>query len=312
MTAASKASSPSTVASKRREAQRCEDLANKAAKEAAKWQSKVADYGKEVSNLEKALAKALHTEAEASERRKVRDAKKTQRLAATLQARLEDRMTAAEEQLDMVAWASRDPKPEELRVLMLGASATGDLRIGREQRQIREAVRKATLREWVTFDTHPSATTEDLLDGIVRFRPHVVHFSGHGNAGVVVFDQDVDDFNSGLHVRASAFAHAIAATDDPPLLVVLNACHSAAQIEDLVADVVPFAIGMSDEIGDVSAIKYASRFYAAVAEGQSVDSAHKSGKAAIELDNLGDHDLPTLACAVDVDPRATKLVRMPE
>ena len=32
------------------------------------------------------------------------------------------------------------PKPEKLRVLMLGASAEGDLRVGREQKRIRAAV----------------------------------------------------------------------------------------------------------------------------------------------------------------------------
>ena len=30
-------------------------------------------------------------------------------------------------------------------------------------------------------DVRPAATAADLLDGITRFRPHVVHFSGHSN-----------------------------------------------------------------------------------------------------------------------------------
>lgn len=47
---------------------------------------------------------------------------------------------------------------------------------------------------------------------------------------------------------AAAFGQALAATDEPPQLVVLNSCHSAGLIDDLVASIVPFAIGMSDEI----------------------------------------------------------------
>lgn len=98
--------------------------------------------------------------------------------------------------------------------------------------------------------------------------------------------------------------------DDKPLLVLLNSCHSAAQTGNLV-DTVPFAIGMSDSIGDVDAITYAARFYAAIAEGQSVQSAHLISQAAVEMNGLPGHDLPTLACAPNVDPAATKLVTPP-
>ncbi|GAB7111081.1 hypothetical protein JCM4814A_94000 [Streptomyces phaeofaciens JCM 4814] len=103
---------------------------------------------------------------------------------------------------------------------------------------------------------------------------------------------------------------AIAAVDDKPLLVLLNSCHSAAQSGKLV-DTVPFAIGMSDSIGDVDAITYAAWFYAAVADGQSVQAAHLLSRAAIEMNGLLDRDLPTLACTADVDPSATKLVTPP-
>ncbi|MFJ9567790.1 hypothetical protein ACIRQQ_48210 [Streptomyces fuscichromogenes] len=74
----------------------------------------------------------------------------------------------------------------------------------------------------------------------------------------------------------------------------------------------PFAIGMADEIGDSDAITYAARFYASVANGHSVQAAHDLGRAAVELAGLPDHELPTLACAVDVDSVATFLVKPPQ
>lgn len=40
--------------------------------------------------------------------------------------------------------------------------------------------------------------------------------------------------------------------------VLLNYCKSASQIDDLVAQVVPFAIGMADSIDDDDAINYAA------------------------------------------------------
>jgi hypothetical protein len=111
------------------------------------------------------------------------------------------------------------------------------------------------------------------------------------------------------HVSARAFAKAIQATDDPPLLVLLNSCKSASQIDDLVARVVPFAIGMADSIDDGDAINYAAQFYAAIANGQSINASHLSGQAALELAGLDGAELPTLAWAADVDPTATILVK---
>lgn len=98
------------------------------------------------------------------------------------------------------------------------------------------------------------------------------------------------------------------ATDTPPLLVVLNSCHSAAQLTRLVQEAAPFAIGMSEEIDDGDAIAYAARFYASIANGQSINAAHLAGRAALELAGLEGADLPTLEWAEDVDPTTAVLV----
>ena len=113
-------------------------------------------------------------------------------------------------------------------------------------------------------------------------------------------------------VTAEAFAKADRATDQPPLLVLLNSCKSAGQIDALVADVAPCAIGMADSIDDGDAINYAAQFYAAIANGQSINSAHLSGQAALELSGLAGAELPTLAWAPDVDPSTTVLVQPPD
>ena len=191
---------------------------------------------------------------------------------------------------------------------MLGASSEGDLRVGREQKRIRAAVESALHRDRIELDVRPAATSADLLDGITKFRPHVVHFSGHSNEDLIVLEEEKDEPHKGVIVTAAAFARAVQATDAPPLLVLLNSCRSAAQIDDLVRTVAPFAIGMADAIDDGDAINYAAQFYAAVANGQSIYSAHASGQAALELAGLSGSDLPTLTWSPDVDPTSTILV----
>jgi len=201
------------------------------------------------------------------------------------------------------------PKAEQLRVLIPGAASAGDLRIGREQKRIRSAVESALHRNHIILDVRPAATTKDLLDGITTFRPHVVHFSRHSNHDLIVFEDEFDDHHDGVIVTARAFASTVSATDDPPLPVPLNSCNSAYQIDELVKSVVPFAIGMSDEIDDGDALTCAAQFYAAVAQGQSIRSAHLSAQAALELAGLSGKELPTLAHADDVNPATTLLVK---
>lgn len=308
--AASKASSQGTINSKQRAAQRYEDEANKAGQDASTWSAKVGKLSKEAADLSAKLAKAEQAERAAAEKARQREQQRTERHAAAEQQKIESRLSATEGEVRTVLKELRAPKPEKLRVLLLAAASTGDLRVGQEQQRIRAAVQSATHRNLVELDVHPAATADVFLDALTRFRPHVVHFSGHSTQDLIAFEKGEDGFHESAIVSADAFARAIAAVDDKPLLVLLNSCHSAAQTGKLVGTV-PFAIGMSDTIGDVDAITYAARFYAAVADGQSVQAAHLLSRVAIEMNGLLDRDLPTLACAADVDPSATKLVTPP-
>lgn len=310
--AADKTTSSTTKASKLREAQRADKAAAVAGKEAGRWQSKAGDYAKSEVDLQAKLAKAEQSEADAAERRSQREQQQADRRRAAETVSLQHRMSRTESIVNTAMRELRAPKPEKLRILILGAASAGDLRIGREQKRIRSAVESALHRDYIELDVRPAATTADLLDGVTRFRPHVVHFSGHSNDDLIEFEDERDEHHKGVIATARAFASAVKATDDPPLLVLLNSCNSAAQIGHLVEQVAPFAIGMADEIQDGDAIIYAAQFYAAVANGQSVKSAHLSAQAALELAGLSGAELPTLAYADDVDPATAFLVKPAE
>lgn len=310
--AAGKTKSATTAASKGREADRREKEAATAGKEAGRWQTRASGYAREEGALQSKLMKAEQSEADQAERKRAREQQRADRAAAAQEADLLRRLEDAEVAVEVALRDLPEPKPERLRILILGASSEGDLRVGREQARIRRAVESALHRDLVELDVRPAATTQDLLDGITRFRPHVVHFSGHSDDDLIELEDEVDDRHPGVVVTASAFASAVKATDEPPLLVLLNSCGSAAQIDEIVERVAPFAIGMAGEIDDGDAITYAAQFYAAVANGQSIRSAHESAVAALELAGLPGAQLPTLAHADDVDPALRALVQPAE
>lgn len=297
----------STTRAKLREAERKEREAATAGKEAARWQVRASSYAKEEAALAAKLDRTEQSERNAVERASLRVQQLEERRIRAEHEALDWRIAHVEAAVQQ-GRSLPSPKVERLRVLILGASSEGDLRVGREQKRIRAAVESARHRDQIELDVRPAATTADLLDGITRFRPHVVHFSGHSDEELLVLEDELDPPHAGIDVPARAFARAIAATDDPPILVVLNSCNSARHLDRLVSDVVPFAIGMAESIDDSDAISYAAQFYAAIANGQSILSAHRSAQAALELAGVEDPDLPVLASAVGVDPSSTILV----
>lgn len=304
---ASKTKSSSSQRTKLSEAERRDREAETAGKEAARWQKKAAGYGNEFLSLEMKLIKAETSEQKAAEAKRVREQQQRDHRQAAANRDISNRVTVAEHNVANVLHALPEPQPEKLRVLVLTA-ADGDLRVGREVSRITAAVKTAVKRDHIVFDVRAAATPKDLLDGITEFRPHVIHFSGHSDESFIVFEQDTDHDNDGIEIPADVFARAISAVDAPPALVVLNSCNSADQARGLAEGIVPFAIGMADEIEDAAAIAYAARFYGAVANGQSIQGAHDVARSDLELQGIEDHELPTLAVADGFEPRDAILV----
>ncbi|MEU8312672.1 hypothetical protein [Micromonospora sp. NPDC048887] len=307
--AVSRTRNPSQAQSKRREASRALEVANKYGREASALEAKAAGFGSDAAKLQTKIAKAEATERQ----RAVRQQALAQRAAQAQQRQLAQQVASSQERITMseqVLRALSAPKAEKLRILMLGASSEGDLRVTREHTRIRRAVEAALHCDQVEIDVRLSATTQDLQDGIAKFRPHIVHFSGHGSERLISFEEDVDHFHVGVVVTASAFASACRATDSPPTLIVFNACKSAGTADALVERFAPLAIGMTDSIEDGDALNYAAALYSSVANGHSVNSAHLAGRASIELSG-GEHELPYLAAARGVDPTTVILVKQP-
>lgn len=313
--AASKTTSESTQRSRFRDAERYENDANSAGKDSASWQTKASKFLVEETRLQKQLADAETAEYKATERKRDQaDATSERRRVAQVaaaKAETERLRRDMSQRFDNQARAIADlrpPKSEDLRILVLTASGRGDLRVGREQKRIQDAVRFASGRDQVVLDVRPAATNDDLLDGLTQGGPHVVHFSGHGNDTVIVLEQDVDVKNSGTRLTGRLLGRALHAVDETPLLVVLNACSSAPQAKELVNGIASFAIGHSDTIRDEDAINYAARFYGSIANGQSIGASHELALTLMEMMGLPDKDLPQLFAAEGLNPFEVRLV----
>ncbi len=218
------------------------------------------------------------------------------------------------------------PKPEPLRVLYLTANPQSVetttrypdgmeetqgawLRVDFEVRQVKDALRRSKYRDLVTLEHLPAATSMDLLDGLNEHRPHVVHFSGHANSlGLLMGDAEGTTVGDSLDF--GLLARLLGASDEPPRLVVLNACESLAGADPLL-HTVPTIIAMSGSIYDASAVVFAARFYAAIASAQSVGTALEQAKVAMAAASLEGSHLPEVRARDDVDLQTLILVTLP-
>lgn len=195
-------------------------------------------------------------------------------------------------------------KKKHLGVLYLVANPDthAPLQVDAEVRRVQEAIRGSAFRDNITVQYRPAADLNSLIDGLNDHRPQIVHFSGHGFPGGVAVDAGKVGKPVAGTLSFALLAKALAATDSPPKIVVLNSCNSATAKKVLFPSD-RIVVAMQAPISDIAAIAFATRFYAAIASGQSVAAAFEQGKVAVEAVSLNEVDTPELLHDSSINPR---------
>jgi hypothetical protein len=187
-------------------------------------------------------------------------------------------------------------KRRHLTVLYLVANPdpNNHLRLDAEVRKVQEAIRGSVFRDNITIQYRPAADLTSLIDGLNDHRPQIVHFSGHSSkVGGLVTDTGSVKKAAVSELPFELLGKALAATDHPPEVVVLNSCESSAA-RKLVLRSANVVVSMRVPITDIAATAFAQRFYAAIASGQSIKAAFAQGKIAVEHVSIGEVSTPEL------------------
>jgi hypothetical protein len=190
---------------------------------------------------------------------------------------------------------------EQIRILFLAANpkTTAPLDLDTEFNQIESALGETRHTQRILLQHRWKLSRDQLLDLLLQYRPHIVHFSGHGTEDNLLL-QDRDG-NAWPLDRATARA-AFKTTANTTRMVVLNACYSRDVAED-VSEVVDCVIGMSQPVYDNTAIRFASALYRGLGDGLSVREAFDRARAQIAVSGLKGATTPQILTKPALDPR---------
>ena len=193
-------------------------------------------------------------------------------------------------------------KHVDVLYLMANPIKKHSLRVDAEVKAVNAEVRRSKLRANITLHQSPAADFDDILHGLNDHSPRIVHFSGHGNTGGVAMDGGGTKRVKTKFVTFDLLRKALAATDTPPDVVVLNACQSTGARKALLGTAKAIVV-MEDSVSDIAAVAFATKFYGAIASGQSLQSAFNQGCVAVAAVSLAEASTPALSTASGVNAK---------
>jgi hypothetical protein len=182
---------------------------------------------------------------------------------------------------------------DKVSILFVSADPSDQvrLRLSREEREIRAELQASEHRHRFEFLTAVSARGQDLSRALLRDRPAILHFAGHGErSGALLLENEV---GAKLAVQPRALVDLLAAAGGSLRCVVLNACYSSKLAAALLA-VVPVVVGMRRAIDDDAAIAFSIGFYQALGAGCDPVDAFELGRAQVAMRALTQRSVPVL------------------
>jgi hypothetical protein len=312
--------SPTTARSRLQSAHRKHDEARRARNSAAKASKAVSDTQKKLHQVEADLAKEIGRERKRADDKATRERARAQRDREAEERRQQERDRArdrelaslrgrAEELEGRIRGAPWAASPSEIDVLFISAAPEDQepLRLDHEVREIQERIRMSKYRDAVRFHWRPATRVTDLFQALNEVRPHVVHFSGHGDQDDLIFE-DSDGYSKAL--GTSDLAQLLHISSDRIRLAVFNSCNSALQAERA-CEHIDAAIGMDRPVEDVAAKVFAGQLYNALGFGKSLEEAFEQARLQVKLTG-GDGGDPILYTTPGAVAAEIYLVKPPD
>lgn len=185
---------------------------------------------------------------------------------------------------------------EPVRILYLTANPldTSHLPLKAEFDAIRISLERFLRNEQYILEHEWEVDPRHLLVRLLKVRPHIIHFGGHGTPDGELLATDNTN-GLAIAIRGEALGDLLAPLVPTLRLVVLNACWSNLHATLLTKQAgIPFVIGMHSTVENQVAETFVTSFYNALTSGESVRQSFRLAQAALALAHMPS-DAPQLA-----------------
>ncbi|HYR09450.1 MAG TPA: CHAT domain-containing protein [Longimicrobium sp.] len=183
---------------------------------------------------------------------------------------------------------------DKIKVLFLAADPFRNgarLELGEEMRAIEHAIQQGSARDSLEFVSHFATRSGDLQYALLKHEPQIVHFSGHGDRGGMLYLGD--EHGGRREVDRAALGKLFGALEGGVRVVVLNGCHTLP-VAAVLSRIVDYAIGSRDRLTDETSIRFSEAFYSALAFGKDVRQAFELAVSQLQVDGSREADVPVL------------------
>lgn len=165
----------------------------------------------------------------------------------------------------------------KIKILYLAANPldTGHLRIAAEERELTARIRQGLDRDAFEIVCFWAVRPEDLLRGLQEVKPHILHFSGHGNLDKQIVLETED--GKSQPIAPQDLADLVKHLKTNLKLAVMSCCYGREQAHAL-NQVLDFTIGMDQPISDSGAVNFSANFYQVLASGGSIRQAFEAAR----------------------------------
>ncbi len=165
----------------------------------------------------------------------------------------------------------KSDEPTREKILILTTNPQRDLQVSPKTTDIEREIWRSASGDKFKLEERKAVSIKDLQNALSEVQPRIVHFCGQGNGdeGLVLRD------NEGQLVTTEAIADLFKQFAGVEC-VLFNTCYSQVQGEAIV-EYIDYVIGMGEGFRGDAAIAFVDRFYQALSDGETIESAYKLG-----------------------------------
>jgi hypothetical protein len=185
------------------------------------------------------------------------------------------------------------PGGKRRRTILFLAASPRDLepiRPDLELRKIRQELQLDQDRAGLLLVDDVAVRLHDISRALLRHKPDVVHFSGHGDEDGRLYVEDDDGYSKPTNIEGMAELFGLHKATIR--CVIVNACHSA-RLAQAIARRIDYAVGMNSGVADGVSISFSVGFYQAYFATNDVPYAFEVARSVLHSDEATAHGYQT-------------------